>query len=295
MGRDKASIVLEDGRPMIMRSITALTDGAGISDAVMVGGDAALAATLGIGFVDDHHPPIGPVGGILAALDAAIARGHQGVVALPCDLPALTPEALRAWWGLVSVRPDPVVIATVEGRRQYPVGLWRIDSADPLRIAITGGARSFDAALAGWEVGEVAASTAFTDADTPGDLAAVRYPEALQHAGAERGPMAIAEIDVDELASRLETGATLLDVRNPDEFEEARVPGAFLIPLGELPDRVGELTEATPLLIICKSGARSLRACEFLAQSGFDTTNIAGGTLAWIDSGREVVTGTSGA
>ncbi len=107
--------------------------------------------------------------------------------------------------------------------------------------------------------------------------------------------MPIAEIDVDELASRLDQGAVLLDVRNPDEFEEARVPGAVLIPLPELAERVSELSNDAPLLIICRSGARSMRACEFLAQDGFDTTNIAGGTMAWIDSGREVVTGTSGA
>jgi rhodanese-related sulfurtransferase len=106
--------------------------------------------------------------------------------------------------------------------------------------------------------------------------------------------MAIAEIDVDELANRLEQGAALIDVRQPDEFEEARVPEAVLIPLGELPDRVGELPTDTQLLIICRSGARSMRACELLGQSGLEATNVAGGTLAWIDSGREVATGVPG-
>ena len=106
--------------------------------------------------------------------------------------------------------------------------------------------------------------------------------------------MAIAEIDVDELASRLERGAALIDVRQPDEYEEARVPQAVLIPLAELPDRVGELPTDAPLVIICRSGARSMRACEFLAGSGVEAANVAGGTLAWIDSGREVATGAPG-
>jgi rhodanese-related sulfurtransferase len=106
--------------------------------------------------------------------------------------------------------------------------------------------------------------------------------------------MAHPEIDVDELARRLDVGATLVDVRQPAEFEEARIPGALLIPLAELPDRLDELPEGEPILLVCRSGARSARACEFLGEQGYDTTNVAGGTLAWIDSGREVASGTGG-
>ena len=103
--------------------------------------------------------------------------------------------------------------------------------------------------------------------------------------------MAIAEIDVNELASRLEQGAPLIDVRQPDEFAEARVPQAVLIPLAELPDRVGELPTDTPLLVICRSGARSLSACEHLRQHGREALNVAGGTLAWVEAGRPVESG----
>jgi rhodanese-related sulfurtransferase len=45
--------------------------------------------------------------------------------------------------------------------------------------------------------------------------------------------------------------------------------------------------------VICKTGARSMRACEFLATQGIDAVNVAGGTLAWIRSGRDYVSGTS--
>jgi rhodanese-related sulfurtransferase len=106
--------------------------------------------------------------------------------------------------------------------------------------------------------------------------------------------MAPSEIDVDELVRRLDDGATLVDVRQPAEFEEARIPGAILIPLAELPDRLAELPEGKPLLVVCRSGARSARACEFLGEQGYDSTNVAGGTLAWIDAGLEVDSGTVG-
>ena len=95
------------------------------------------------------------------------------------------------------------------------------------------------------------------------------------------------EIDVDELADRLDHGgAVLLDVRRPDEHEAAHLPEANLIPLDEVPDRFAELPDADEVLVICRSGARSAAACEFLTANGVRALNVAGGMLAWIDSGR---------
>ena len=102
----------------------------------------------------------------------------------------------------------------------------------------------------------------------------------------------IAEIDVDELAERIAHGATVIDVREPDEYAEAHVAGAHLFPLSALDGAVDALPSGEPLLLICKSGGRSLRAAEFLVAHGFDVTNVAGGTMAWITSGRDVATGT---
>ena len=102
----------------------------------------------------------------------------------------------------------------------------------------------------------------------------------------------IPEIDVDELAERLAGGAVLLDVREVDEYEEAHVPGAELIPLSELGQRLDDVPAASPLLLICKSGGRSMRAAEVLAQRGHDVVNVAGGTMAWMASGRDIATGT---
>lgn len=100
------------------------------------------------------------------------------------------------------------------------------------------------------------------------------------------------EIEIPELSARLEQKTPLLDVRMPDEYEEAHVPGAFLIPLPELPERVGELADVEgELLVICKAGGRSAKACEFLRTHGLTAVNVAGGTDAWIEAGNATVSG----
>ena len=101
----------------------------------------------------------------------------------------------------------------------------------------------------------------------------------------------IPEIDVDELAARLPDGPTLIDVREVDEYEQAHVPGAILMPLSELGEQLDEVPADVPLLLICKSGVRSLRAAEALARRGHDVANVAGGTDGWVASGRDYVTG----
>jgi rhodanese-related sulfurtransferase len=102
---------------------------------------------------------------------------------------------------------------------------------------------------------------------------------------------AIPQVTVDDLDSVLAGGGQVLDVRMPDEYEEAHVPGALLIPLPELPERAGEIPDVDRLYVICRSGARSLKACAFLAEQGWRTANVAGGTMAWIESGRPIVSG----
>ena len=103
--------------------------------------------------------------------------------------------------------------------------------------------------------------------------------------------MAIAEIEVDELEEQLADGARLIDVRQPYEFDEMRVAGAVLVPLATVPDNIDAFRGDSPAYVICKTGARSARACEFLAAQGVEAINVAGGTLAWIRSGRDYVSG----
>jgi rhodanese-related sulfurtransferase len=98
----------------------------------------------------------------------------------------------------------------------------------------------------------------------------------------------VPEIDVAALADVLATGAVLIDVRELDEFEEARVPGGTLIPLATVPERLAEIPGSGAVYVVCRSGGRSRKACEFLRARGVDAINVGGGTLAWIESGRAV-------
>lgn len=105
--------------------------------------------------------------------------------------------------------------------------------------------------------------------------------------------MEISEIDVQDLAGKVEAGGiVVVDVREPDEYALGHVPGAILVPLGTVPEQVDTFS-GQPTYVICRSGARSLRACEFLAAQGREVVNVAGGTMAWIDAGHAVETDAS--
>lgn len=94
------------------------------------------------------------------------------------------------------------------------------------------------------------------------------------------------EIGVDRLEEALAEGAVLVDVREPQEYAEAHVPGATLIPMGELGGRLQELDPASPVYLICRSGHRSAAVGQALETRGFQTVNVVGGTLAWVRSGK---------
>jgi adenylyltransferase/sulfurtransferase len=91
------------------------------------------------------------------------------------------------------------------------------------------------------------------------------------------------EIEVEELAelrsNRREV--TLLDVRTPEEHAIARIEGAKLIPLHELPDRLGELDTSESIVVHCHHGPRSLRATQILREMGYQAVNLRGGINAW--------------
>jgi rhodanese-related sulfurtransferase len=88
------------------------------------------------------------------------------------------------------------------------------------------------------------------------------------------------------LQCRDDTSPVVVDVREPWEYQQGHVPGAVLIPLGQLASRVGELDSGRPVAVICASGSRSQSAAALLGQKGFKTVyNVSGGTSAWRRSG----------
>ena len=105
--------------------------------------------------------------------------------------------------------------------------------------------------------------------------------------------MDVPEISVNELAQKLLDGAFLIDVRELDEWIAERVPEVPLIPLGEITDRLTDFPKEGEVFIICRSGARSATACQFLRSNDVNAINVAGGTLAWIASGEAVASGPS--
>jgi rhodanese-related sulfurtransferase len=104
-------------------------------------------------------------------------------------------------------------------------------------------------------------------------------------------PPTTLEVDLDTFAAAHAAGAPVLDVRNPDEYRTAHVPGAVLIPLPELSGRQEEIPLGEPLYVICAVGGRSLTATKALVAAGYQAVSVAGGTNGWIERGGEVVTG----
>jgi len=95
------------------------------------------------------------------------------------------------------------------------------------------------------------------------------------------------DIEPTEVKQKQDRGDNfaLIDVREPHEYQIARIPGAKLIPLGELPKRLHELNKLDEFVMHCKSGMRSAKAVDLLKQSGFaKVRNMKGGILAWSDT-----------
>jgi len=98
------------------------------------------------------------------------------------------------------------------------------------------------------------------------------------------------EIAFEELAA-VRTSGVLVDVREPEEYVDGHVPGAVPIPMGQLATRMGEIDKSFPVFVICASGNRSSAMTDLLRGAGFDAISVAGGTDAWIRSGRPLEEG----
>ena len=96
-------------------------------------------------------------------------------------------------------------------------------------------------------------------------------------------------IEVAQVPDPLPAGVSVLDVREPVEWQHGRIEGALHIPLTQLPDRLAELQDDQQLLVVCKVGGRSSQATAFLREKGFEAVNLAGGMIDWADAGRPMV------
>lgn len=74
---------------------------------------------------------------------------------------------------------------------------------------------------------------------------------------------------------------SLVDVREVEEFETLHLEGAHNLPLSQLTDTYDQLDKDLLHYVICKSGMRSARACQFLAEQGYDVINVQGGMMAF--------------
>lgn len=107
--------------------------------------------------------------------------------------------------------------------------------------------------------------------------------------GAKSYPL---EITVAEALAKRDAGAFILDVRQPEEWNEFHVPDSTLIPLGDLAARAAELPKDQEIVIVCRSGNRSAQARDILLGAGFtQVTSMAGGLTQWKAVGYPTVSG----
>ena len=284
MGTDKALIDVA-GRPMVLRVASALAQ-AGCSPVWCQGGDVASIRSLGLAVVADSNPGQGPVVAIRDALrHSADHQDGVDIVVAACDLVDLTAEAVR-----IVIDPrlsDAIVTAAVANGESHLLARWSAASLPRLDWLVAEGVRSYRGALRMLHAREVGVPpAAVRNLNRPADLD-------IREADSLASTMSIQEITVDELAELIVDGIRLIDVREPSEYDEAHVPEATPIPLGTVPDNVDAFRGDGPTYVICKSGGRSMKACEFVAAEGIDVVNITGGTMAWIMSGRHTATGTA--
>lgn len=94
----------------------------------------------------------------------------------------------------------------------------------------------------------------------------------------------VEEISVEELKAQVDAGTAplVIDVREGWELDISRLGFARHLPMGEVGARMAELDPQTPLVVMCRSGGRSMQVCWFLEKRGFrSVSNLAGGILAW--------------
>src|SRR5699024_10918118 len=111
----------------------------------------------------------------------------------------------------------------------------------------------------------------------------VRAPRLRAYTGAMDEEVTLTVNDIPE-------GATIVDVREDDEWEAGHIEGAYHVPLGELPARLDDLPLDDDMYVVCRTRARPTPAGAWLPPHGFDAVNVAGGMGSWtLDNGKPIV------
>jgi rhodanese-related sulfurtransferase len=128
---------------------------------------------------------------------------------------------------------------------------------------------------------------------TPAVLPSTDVGSAAATAAAPGAGVALpAEIDVAAAARERDAGAFILDVRESDEWVAGHIPGATLIPLGQLTARAGEVPADRDVVVVCRSGNRSAQGRDILRAAGLtQVTSMTGGMKAWTAAGNPTTTG----
>lgn len=98
----------------------------------------------------------------------------------------------------------------------------------------------------------------------------------------------VRESGIEEFAAGWAKGRLVIDVREPWEYKQGHVPGALLIPLAKLPQRIADIPDNVTVYVICASGNRSLRAAQLLTSSGKTAVSVAGGMMQWAAQDRPI-------
>ena len=113
----------------------------------------------------------------------------------------------------------------------------------------------------------------------------------LQNSQTKTAPLPT-EITVTQAAQKRNQGAFILDVREPSEWTQFHIPGATLIPLGNLPKRLNEVPKDQEVVVVCRTGNRSAEGRDILLNAGYKkVTSMAGGVTQWQSQGLPIATG----
>lgn len=200
---------------------------------------------------------------------------HLGGPCYRCMLPALPPPGAAptcAEAGVLGVLPG--VIGSLQAMEAIKLLLG-------IGEAPTGRLLCYDALRSSFRALRIPRDPACRLCGAEPDVVSLESPETTTPAACGSGP---AEISTAELRRLLAGGGgvVLIDVRQPEEHARASIPGSRLIPLGELPSRLGELPRHGTLYVHCQSGKRSAEAVAFLRRSGFPgAVDVTGGIAAW--------------